>query len=270
VKTMDRHEKHPTDETILLLLDGAMSQRAAKDLQEHLAACAICDDRRRRLEELLQRVEMVYAAESGKGIPSSPAARNQLQARMQEHHSGRSGEWLWAISAAAVLIAILGAAGYRNWKMSAPSTATLARDRAESMPDHAMTPGSVRPVTVEQICSAADDDQDPTVPPAVRQTILREYGITGPGPNESYQIDYLINPQLGGTDDVKNLWPEPYETTQWNARAKDQLEHRMHEMVCKRTLDLTAAQREIATNWISAYKKYIQDEPSANLQGSLL
>jgi hypothetical protein len=87
--------------------------------------------------------------------------------------------------------------------------------------------------------------------------VLREYGLSTARAGD-YQIDYLINPQLGGTNDVHNLWPEPYQATEWNARAKDALESRLHQMVCNRQIDLADAQREIATDWIAAYKKYFQ------------
>jgi hypothetical protein len=52
---------------------------------------------------------------------------------------------------------------------------------------------------------------------------------------------------------IKNLWPESYRTV-WNAHAKDRLEDRLHALVISRKLDLKAAQREIATDWIAAYK----------------
>ena len=68
-------------------------------------------------------------------------------------------------------------------------------------------------------------------------------------------MDYLINPQLGGVDDVRNLWPQPY-SSEWNARAKDELERHLHQMVCDHKIELADAQREIAENWIDAYKKY--------------
>jgi hypothetical protein len=71
-----------------------------------------------------------------------------------------------------------------------------------------------------------------------------------------YQVDYLINPQLGGDDALENLWPEPYHSTVWNATAKDALETKLHSMVCGGQLDLTAAQHDLATDWVAAYKKY--------------
>jgi hypothetical protein len=38
------------------------------------------------------------------------------------------------------------------------------------------------------------------------------------------------------------------------------LEDRLREMVCNGSLDLAAAQREIAENWITAYKKYFHTD----------
>jgi hypothetical protein len=43
---------------------------------------------------------------------------------------------------------------------------------------------------------------------------------------------------------------------------KDDLEDRLREMVCSGSLDLTEAQREIASDWVGAYKKYFHtDKP---------
>jgi hypothetical protein len=75
---------------------------------------------------------------------------------------------------------------------------------------------------------------------------------------KDFQVDYLISPQLGGTDDVRNLWPQSYRETRWNARAKDALERHLSRMVCEKKIDLAEAQREIATNWIAAYQKYFE------------
>ena len=73
-------------------------------------------------------------------------------------------------------------------------------------------------------------------------------------------MDYLITPALGGADDIRNLWPQPYAAPVWNARVKDALEYRLRDMVCDGGIELGEAQREIATNWIAAYKKYFHTE----------
>jgi hypothetical protein len=46
----------------------------------------------------------------------------------------------------------------------------------------------------------------------------------------------------------------------WNAHVKDTLEEHLHEMVCAGKLDLSTAQRDIAMDWIAAYKKYFQTD----------
>jgi hypothetical protein len=74
----------------------------------------------------------------------------------------------------------------------------------------------------------------------------------------TYEVDYLITPALGGADDIRNLWPQSYVSTAWNARVKNALEDRLRDLVCRGQLDLGEAQREIATDWIAAYKKYVR------------
>ena len=73
-------------------------------------------------------------------------------------------------------------------------------------------------------------------------------------------MDYLITPALGGSDDIRNLWPQPYSAGVWNARVKDALEDRLRQLVCEGKLDLESAQREIARDWIGAYKKYFHTD----------
>ena len=73
-------------------------------------------------------------------------------------------------------------------------------------------------------------------------------------------MDHLISLELGGSNRLNNLWPEPYDIT-WNAHVKDRLENRLHELVCTGQLDLMTAQRAIATDWISAYKRYEGPNP---------
>ncbi|MGB7281143.1 MAG: hypothetical protein WBE13_02680 [Candidatus Acidiferrum sp.] len=95
------------------------------------------------------------------------------------------------------------------------------------------------------------------VPAVLRQRIFREYGIMNANA-EDYEIDFLIAPGLGGAEDIRNLWPEPYNSPMWNAHVKDALEERLHHLVCSGRLDLSTAQRDIATDWIAAYKKYFR------------
>jgi hypothetical protein len=97
------------------------------------------------------------------------------------------------------------------------------------------------------------------VPAVLQRKVFEEYGIAGADPR-AYEVDYLVTPALGGSDDIRNLWPHSYSATVWNAQVKDALEDHLREMVCDGELDLATAQREIAVNWIEAYKKYFHTD----------
>jgi hypothetical protein len=129
-----------------------------------------------------------------------------------------------------------------------------------SFPTTTLTPGVTRPASRQQLCGS-NDGKNRDVPVALRRKVFELYGITGVDPR-AYEVDYLITPALGGADDIGNLWPQSYSATVWNARVKDALEDRLHEMVCRGDVDLATAQREISTDWIAAYKKYFRaDRP---------
>jgi hypothetical protein len=99
------------------------------------------------------------------------------------------------------------------------------------------------------------------IAPAVRQAVLRDYGMDGLSESD-YELDYLITPELGGSSDRRNLWPERYGARMWNARVKDQLELLLPSLVCRGAVDLSTAPRDIAVDWIAAYKKYVHaDRP---------
>ncbi len=125
---------------------------------------------------------------------------------------------------------------------------------AGPVPRRQLTPGAVRSVAKSDVCGGSDR-QSFVVPVALQRKVFEEYGMRDARP-DAYEVDYLITPELGGAADIRNLWPEPYSATVWNARVKDALEDRLHQMVCDGQLDLATAQHDIATDWIAAYKKY--------------
>jgi hypothetical protein len=122
-------------------------------------------------------------------------------------------------------------------------------------PDLHLTPGATVPVTASEVCASSAPRAIPTVPVSLKEKVLQLYGIKRAQPDQ-YELDYLITPELGGATDIRNLWPEPYQETVWNARVKDQLEDRLHQMVCHGDVDLATAQHELSTDWIAAYRKY--------------
>jgi hypothetical protein len=89
----------------------------------------------------------------------------------------------------------------------------------------------------------------------VRLAVVRNYGMEDV-PADQYEMDYLITPELGGAPDARNLWPQRYRSRVWNASVKDQLEDLLPRLVCDGRIDLRTAQREIADDWVAAYRKY--------------
>ena len=126
------------------------------------------------------------------------------------------------------------------------------------LPVRSLTPGATRRVQLDELCAGRESGERP-ISPAVRQAVLRDYRMEEV-PAHEYELDYLITPELGGSGDRRNLWPERYGARIWNARVKDELEQLLPQLVCRGEVDLAMAQRDIAANWIAAYKKYFRTD----------
>jgi hypothetical protein len=64
----------------------------------------------------------------------------------------------------------------------------------------------------------------------------------------------LISLELGGSNDIANLWPEAASPTP-GFHQKDQVENYLHDQVCAGKISLSEAQEEIATNWLTVYQQ---------------
>jgi hypothetical protein len=124
------------------------------------------------------------------------------------------------------------------------------------LPDPHLTPGATVQVSIDAICTPHYTEAVRHVTAATKRKVFAEYGID-PANSREYEVDHLISLELGGSNDIKNLWPQSYKTKPWNARKKDVLENRLHHLVCERMITLEEAQRAIATNWIAAYQEYV-------------
>ena len=118
-----------------------------------------------------------------------------------------------------------------------------------------MTPGDILDVTREDICTPGYTKRIRNVPASVKRAAYAEYNREHT-PEICCEVDHLIPLELGGSNRLTNLWPQMY-TGEWNAKVKDHLENRLHRMVCDGQIDLKEAQRAIASNWVAAYKRYV-------------
>jgi hypothetical protein len=101
----------------------------------------------------------------------------------------------------------------------------------------------------------------------MQKEVFQEYGMENARQTD-YELDYLITPELGGAEDIRNIWPEPHSSTKWNSYVKDDLENYLQQLVCAGKLDLSTAQHDIATDWISAYKKYFHTDRPRSIHPS--
>jgi hypothetical protein len=128
--------------------------------------------------------------------------------------------------------------------------------------DPACTPGAIfKSATKAKICVPGYAGSARNVPQSVKEQAYREYGITRRDPGQ-YEVDHLISLQLGGSNDIANLWPEaasPYP----GFHEKDRIENALHDDVCKGRISLAEAQREIATDWLAVFYRYYPDAPKA-------
>jgi hypothetical protein len=120
-------------------------------------------------------------------------------------------------------------------------------------PDPACTPGSFDPSVTQAniagtICRSGYTD---TVRPSVSLTNKAKkslYGAYGIPTGTTSELDHLVSLELGGSNDVTNLWPEVGKVP----NPKDSVENALHKAVCSGKVPLAAAQQAIASNWQTA------------------
>ena len=125
---------------------------------------------------------------------------------------------------------------------------------AAYLPDARLTPGATSALTAEQVCVV---ERETEIPESMARRVFAQYQIDRPAPR-AYEVDYLISPALGGADDIRNLWPQPYRGSEWTANVKDALEDHLRGLVCSGKLSLAEAQRDIAKDWVAAYRKHFK------------
>lgn len=141
---------------------------------------------------------------------------------------------------------------------------------ARALPNPRLTPGATNPAVTqadiqETICVRGYSRS--VRPPeryteALKRRQIREYGYRDLWLRD-YEEDHLVAISLGGSPtSPENLWPQPHHVVGgWGSYAKDRLEAHLHWLVCHRGLALATAQRELAHDWIAAYRRYLGPIP---------
>jgi len=275
---------HISDVDLLLAADGELPARRFDDIHAHLSACWDCRARMAEVEATIADFVRAHRHALDHQLPPIDRARALLRVQLAElrsHPSVHSSRWLfranWPVKTALLVTTVLLVAATLGvlffphfvtnspWRRTDSSSLSLERG---AEPNPFLTPGATRIAAISDVCSMPREQVVSDVPASLRQEVLHEYGIVNFRPDE-YEIDFLIAPGLGGIEDIHNLWPQPAASRTWNAHVKDALEERLHEMVCAGKLDLSTAQRDIATDWIAAYKKYFHTDSPFSVRSHL-
>ena len=133
-------------------------------------------------------------------------------------------------------------------------TGTCHYRDAGQLPDPRCTPGSFDPAVTQAnihktICVTGYTSK---VRPPAEQTDRFKYKVAylvyGLLHRKRTELDHLVSLELGGSNDAANLWPESPATP----NPKDKVENALHRAVCEGRVSLAAAQRAIASDWLTA------------------
>jgi hypothetical protein len=278
---MQNKDFHLSDQELLLAADGELPARRSAEVRNHLSACWDCRARMAGVEGTIAEFARAHRHILDSRLSPIAGPRALLRARLAELAAKpevSSWRQFFRITSASrataylclalLLVALVGQLFLRHTSLYTPNSLASSFERG-IVPDRNLTPGSTRRVSLADVCSMSHEEVVREVPTALRQQIFQEYGI-GNALAADYEIDFLIAPGLGGAEDIHNLWPQPYTSARWNARVKDALEERLHQMVCAGKLDLSMAQSDIANDWIAAYKKYFHTDKPLALRSELI
>jgi hypothetical protein len=242
---------HISDLDLILAADGELPRRRIVKIEAHLQGCWSCRARRKAIDDSVAEFVRTYHDMLDCQMPPPRIPRALLKARLNqlatEHRQfapiGRRAVFV-------LCVVVLAAALVLVWP-SPPSSHAVS-------PDPVLTPGVTAPVNAAELCEKQPAARTRAVMMNIGKKVFEQYGIRDPKPR-SYEMDYLIDLELGGAHDARNLWPQPYSVL-WNANVKDALENHLRELVCSGQIALAQAQRDISADWISAYKGYFHTD----------
>lgn len=161
---------------------------------------------------------------------------------------------LW-VSALAVTLGVVTLAS-----PALAATGTYRHYHGDPLNDRRVTPGARFHVATSTVCRPGYSSSVRNVPESEKARVYAEYGITHRSAGQ-YEIDHLISLELGGSNAITNLWPEPNDHPRGYLNSKDILENRLHALVCQGRLTLARAQAQIASNWVLTFHQYLGTWP---------
>jgi hypothetical protein len=159
---------------------------------------------------------------------------------------------------------------------TSPTTTTMNVGRSVALGKRTQTTGCTRGVLPDRQCSPGAYFSGLTravlcsttfrtssirnVPDSEKHQVEAGYGMVPKAYGRTIEIDHIVSLELGGSNDISNLFPEPGSGPA-SYHVKDKLENKLHALVCSGSMTLRAAQVGISTNWRALYKTVYGDSP---------
>jgi hypothetical protein len=129
----------------------------------------------------------------------------------------------------------------------------VERSYPEYLPNPILTPGGIVLESTETILREGYAEHNRRVSQKEKDKVFRRYEIL-PKHRHSYQIDHLIPLSLGGSNDIRNLWPHPHHPL-FGPVVKARLESYLRLLVRKGIQPIAWAQNLLRDNWVVALRE---------------
>ena len=127
-------------------------------------------------------------------------------------------------------------------------------------PDRTCSPGAYEGTrTASVLCDTSFHTGDVrAVSEGLKHEVEVEYGLEAKRYGGTLEIDHIISLELGGSNDIANLYPELAP----GYHVKDVLENRLHKLVCQGKMTLHSAQSHISADWVKLYTRVFGKAPA--------
>ncbi len=113
--------------------------------------------------------------------------------------------------------------------------------------DRALSPGAIASTNVADVCLPGFADRHGSISQQRANEVFDRYGIQY-NSRLRYRVTFVIGPGIGGSNDIRNLWPVDVHTME----RKDAVDTDLQEAVCSGRIPLAEAQRRVRTDWHTA------------------
>jgi hypothetical protein len=204
-----------------------------------------------------------FALQTGPPPGATAQCRDGTYSYSQHHsgtcsHHGGVAKWLDGSSGSSgggttTTPAPGGSINVGNTVLLAPRTRT-AGCVVRPSPDRRCSPGAYYSgLSTAVLCSSTfRTGTIRNVPDSEKHADELEYGMVPRAYGHTIEIDHIVSLELGGSNDIANLFPEPGSGPA-NYHVKDKLENKLHSLVCAGSMTLRSAQVGIAGNWETLY-----------------